>query len=245
MIKGLTRGGSELLASVTSPEEARLAVSCGAGIIDCKDPSKGALGPLEASTIEAIVEAVGGDVLVSATIGDLPSDPVVMVKAASVIAATGAGIVKTGFFGDADARDAIAALGQADLGKAQLVAVLMADRKPDFTILSDLARAGFAGVMLDTADKSGGSLPDILDAKTLGEFIAGARANTLAVGLAGSLRIAHIAELVALQPDILGFRGALCAGGRTNALDAGRVRFVRAVLDGAIAQSRTNQRSVA
>ena len=245
MMNGLRGSGPAFLASVTSPGEARLAFLCGASIIDCKDPSKGALGALEAATIEAIVAAVGGRVAVSATIGDLPSDPGTMVKAAMRTAATGAAIVKAGFFGDADPRPAIAALGQADLGSAKCVAVLMADRNPDFAILADLARAGFIGVMLDTADKSAGCLPDILDASSLAAFIAAARAYGLASGLAGSLRAHHIAALVALEPDIIGFRGALCGAARTDALDAKRVVSVRTTIDAAVSALHPDKRSVA
>ena len=223
------------LASVRTPEEARQALSGGAGIIDCKDPEKGALGALTSPQIHAIVKAISERVLVSATIGDLPSDGAVMVKAARAVAATGADIVKVGFFGDGVPRDAIAALGSADIGRAKLVAVLMADKHPDFGVIAALADAGFAGVMLDTADKSSGALPDVLDSSRLSDFIARARASRLMAGLAGSLRAQHIAGLVALRPDVIGFRGALCDGGRTGQLDPARVQGVRDALDAAIA----------
>lgn len=236
MNDGLRTGSVPLfLASVTSAEEARTALDCGASIIDCKDPQKGALGALRGSQIEAIVRAVAGKVLVSATTGDLPNDAALMVNAAARVAATGADIVKVGFFDSKDAAAAIAALGSADLGRARLVAVLMADRNPNLAIVRQLAAAGFAGVMFDTADKAAGALPDVLDNKALAAFISEARAHNLACGLAGSLRRHHIAGLVALQPDIIGFRGALCDGGRTNALDGARVRGVRESLDAAIA----------
>lgn len=245
MMNGIERGVPAFLASVTSPEEARLAVAGGASIIDCKDPAKGALGALEPATIEAIVVAVSGRVPVSATIGDLPSDPDAMVKAATDIAATGVDIVKVGFFGDGDPSAAIAALGKADLGRASRVAVLMADRNPDFDVIATLARAGFNGVMLDTADKAAGPLPDVLSTRVLAEFLDTARRHNLAVGLAGALRTHHIASLVALQPDIIGFRGALCDGGRASALDEQRVADVRQTLDRAINSLQTSKRSVA
>jgi uncharacterized protein (UPF0264 family) len=168
-----------------------------------------------------------------------------MVNAAEVVAATGAGIVKAGFFGDGDPSAAIATLGNANLGKARLVAVLMADRAPDFGVIAKLAKAGFAGVMLDTADKSSGALPDVLDAKTLADFIAQAKSHGLSSGLAGSLRLKHIAVLVALAPDVIGFRGALCDGGRTAALNVTHVRAVRGAIDAAIADARLGKRSVA
>lgn len=248
MIDGLKRYGKPLfLASVTSAEEARMAASGGADLIDCKDPRNGALGALEASEITSVVAAIGGGLPVSATVGDLPTDAALMVKAAEATAAAGANIVKVGFFGDGAARAAIAALGSAQLGSAGLVAVLMADREPDFSIIADLARAGFIGVMLDTAGKTDGALPDVLDGDALKTFIATARWHGLAAGLAGSLRLEHIAAMVALKPDIVGFRGALCDGARTGALDGQRVEEVRRRLNEAWAReaARDFKRSVA
>lgn len=245
MMNGVTAGRPAFLASVTSPEEALLAVSGGAGIIDCKDPEKGALGDLQPAQIEAIVHAVAGRVPVSATIGDLPCDATIMVKAALRVAATGVDIVKVGFFGDGDPRAAIAALGAADLGRAQRVAVMMADRPLDLSLIADLADAGFNGVMLDTADKAGGPLPDVLTARVLAAFLNAARGNGLAAGLAGALRAQHVASLVALQPDVIGFRGALCEGGRSGALSPERVAEVRHTLDRAVDALQTSKRSVA
>jgi uncharacterized protein (UPF0264 family) len=97
-----------------------------------------------------------------------------------------------------------------------------------------MAAAGFAGVMLDTADKSGGALPEIVPAGRLRDFIEAARDCGLLAGLAGALGLAHIPALLRLDPDILGFRGALCAGARRTAgLDAEAMRMVRsAVLGG-------------
>ena len=63
------------LASVTTVAEAELAARCGADIIDCKDPAQGALGALPVRTVTAIRRGVPPSLPVSATIGDLASDP--------------------------------------------------------------------------------------------------------------------------------------------------------------------------
>lgn len=241
----LDRSSPAFLASVTTADEARQALAAGADIIDAKDPTKGALGALDPDTIRAIVAAIAGRAPVSATIGDLPTEPDVLCAAAQSTAATGVDIVKAGFFGDRDPREAIAALGRTDLGSANLgkvclVAVLMADRNPDFAILPALAAAGFAGVMLDTADKRAGALPDVVAPVRLQSFLNDARRLGLSAGLAGSLRRADIARLVNLGPDIIGFRGALCSSGRTSALDGALVRCVRDDIDAAVAQSRVD-----
>jgi uncharacterized protein (UPF0264 family) len=47
-------------------------------------------------------------------------------------------------------------------------------------------------------------------------------------GLAGSLRLDHVPALVALSPDVLGFRGGLCRKGeRAAAIDAAAVSALR------------------
>jgi uncharacterized protein (UPF0264 family) len=233
MPKSKPRGAPAFLASVRNAEEACVAFAAGADVIDCKDPAAGALGRLGAKDISQVVAAVSALAPVSATIGDSFASVAETVEAAEHVAATGVAIVKCGFFGTEQDVTAIAALASAKLGAARLFAVLMADRVQDFSLVPHLARAGFMGVMLDTAGKANGSLPDIMAPERLEAFIAIARAYHMAVGLAGSLKESDISPLVALSPDILGFRGALCADGRTGTLDEERVIRVRRAIDDA------------
>ena len=220
-----------LLASVTNESEALLAVACGADIIDCKEPAAGALGALPLATVARIAGAVGAHCPVSATIGDLPAEPGSVSEAAGQVAETGVDFIKIGFFPGGDARAAIVRLGLLRLGSRRLVGVLLADRAPDFKLIDDMARAGFAGVMLDTADKSSGALPDCASDVVLKSFIAASRRHGMFAGLAGSLRLGHIPALLELGPDILGFRGALCAGNRRmGGLDPDAIRAIRAAI---------------
>lgn len=236
------RAAPAFLASVKNAPEACEAFAAGADVIDCKDPEGGALGRLDLDEISRVVQGVSALAPVSATIGDTFQAPADAVIAAQAVAATGVAIVKCGFFGlEGDAALA-QALGQADLGRAKLFAVLMADRVADFSLVPHLARAGFIGVMLDTAGKERGSLRKIMDEDRLTAFVDAVRAYHLAAGLAGSLRLDDIAPLVTLGPDLLGFRGALCAGGRTGELDETRVVAVRRALDAA---QKSQERSVA
>jgi uncharacterized protein (UPF0264 family) len=115
-----------------------------------------------------------------------------------------------------------------ELGACQLVAVLLADRDPDLSCLPHLGAHGFAGVMLDTADKARGALPDVMSLAALGSFVEAAHASGLFAGLAGSLRLEHVTQLSPLAPDLLGFRRALCEDAdRTSALDPRAVRRLR------------------
>jgi uncharacterized protein (UPF0264 family) len=109
----------------------------------------------------------------------------------------------------------------------RLVAVLFGDCSPDRRLPGQLAAAGFAGCMLDTADKARGSLTQVCSISDLRQFIDEVRHHGLLCGLAGSLTTDDIAELVPLAPDYLGFRGALCRGHRRNqSLDAFLLRQV-------------------
>lgn len=229
------------LASVTDAGEALDALRGGADIVDAKNPAEGALGALPADAVRAIRAALPRRVPVSATIGDGPADAEAWIAGARAMAAAGADVVKIGLFPGGDAGRAIEAVGAAELGRARLVGVVVADRPGGGplapALFAALAAAGFLGVMLDTADKDARPLPELLGRDRLAGFLAEARRHGLATGLAGSLRLGHVAAMAALGPDILGFRGALCAGGlRTAPLDPGRVGAVREALDRA--QSR-------
>ncbi|MGE5266372.1 MAG: (5-formylfuran-3-yl)methyl phosphate synthase [Deltaproteobacteria bacterium] len=219
------------LASVVSAAEATAALAAGAEIIDCKNPSAGALGALPHETVRLIVETVAGRVPVSATVGDLPPDPQHLCAATAAMAGTGVDLVKVGFFDGGEPEAAIAALGRTDLGRARLVGLLLADRDPDFGLVAAMRKAGFAGVMLDTATKDGRSLAEVMSRQEIDRFITSARASGLFVGLAGALRAEHIPNLGDLTPDLMGFRGALCSGKmREGPLEEAAARVIATAL---------------
>jgi len=203
-----------MLASVNSLQEAQLAMDAEVDIIDLKQPSKGALGALEIDLIKTIVTAINGVCPISATIGDLPMQPDSVFKAVDDMVNTGVDYVKIGFFPDGDWLATLQKLhSHTDLWQQQrtgLIAVLFADTQPDLTILSTLKNSGFKGVMLDTMDKQKGSLTQVMAPVTITQFVKLTRQHQLLCGLAGSLKADDIAKLMPLNPDYLGFRGALC-----------------------------------
>ncbi|MBU3694722.1 MAG: hypothetical protein FGM40_07840 [Rhodocyclaceae bacterium] len=219
---------TRLLISVSSAEEALLALQAGADIVDGKDAAAGPLAALPEATLRDIVAAVGGRCPVSATVGDWPAEPEVLVRAAERIAATGVDWVKVGFYPGGDWSACLAAL--APLARvAPMVGLLFADRTPaPHTHVAAFAEAGFKGVMLDTAGKANGSLRRHLDTAALAGFLVEAARHGLQSGLAGSLSLNDAGALAALGADVLGFRGAACAGGaRAAALDPDRVAALR------------------
>jgi uncharacterized protein (UPF0264 family) len=222
----------KFLASVTSIEEARLCAGLRVDIIDCKNPADGAPGALPIATVAAIRRSLPGAV-VSATVGvgDLPSVPETAVAAVTAMAATGVDYLKVGLSAHGQPCTTIGRIGALRLDRARVVGLLLADRELDLTLIPGMGRAGFAGVMLDTADKAGPALPELLDAVMLERFISAARRAGLFAGLAGSLRTRHIAQLLALGVEVLGFRGALCRGrSRSAAIDADAVAAMRRLL---------------
>jgi uncharacterized protein (UPF0264 family) len=218
------------LASVRDAAEAELALGAGVDIIDLKDPRGGALGAVSLETITKTVKTVAGHVPVSATIGDLPLQNAATANAVRMTAATGVDFVKLGLFPGAGAESCLSLLATEAL-RVRLILVVFADALPDFDAVEAAASIGAAGVMLDTRGKAAGSLLDHLSPERLATFIAPAKAEGLIVGVAGSLKMEHVSELLALRPDLLGFRGALCRGGLREApFDPFAAASVRALI---------------
>ncbi|HEY0835483.1 MAG TPA: (5-formylfuran-3-yl)methyl phosphate synthase [Azospirillum sp.] len=222
---------TRLLASVADLDELALAAAGGADILDLKAPTTGALG---AWAPERIAEAVARTRAwpsrppLSATIGDLPMDPAMVSARVGATWALGVDFVKIGLIPDGDPAGCLAALAAQARRGTRLVAVLFADRWADFRLLDDIARAGFAGAMLDTAGKASGGLLRHKTPGAVARFTDDARRLGLLTGLAGSLALADVPALLPLGPDILGFRTALCAGGdRRGVLDPAALAAVR------------------
>ncbi len=228
---------TRLLASVATLDELALAARGGVDILDLKDPKAGALGawPLD-GIARAVSVARSWPVRppLSATVGDLPMDPAAVVERVAETWACGVDFVKIGLFPSGypvagDPVACVAALAPQAWRGARIVAVLFADLWPDANrLLPDIARAGFAGAMLDTAGKGTGGLLRHKTNDELARFVEQARHLGLLTGLAGSLSREDIPMLLPLTPDYLGFRTALCADAdRGGALDPTALAAIR------------------
>jgi (5-formylfuran-3-yl)methyl phosphate synthase len=214
---------TRLLVSVRSAAEAEIAVDAGAGLIDAKDPSSGALGPLSPGVVRAIVDCVAGRAPTSAAAGD-DEDVEALVDGTGRMAATGVSFVKLGLGGAMLFAERIRALAGRLPREAPVVAVLAAEDKPAGEVVRYLAKSGFRGAMIDTRSKTGTRLTELISTADLARFVAVCRTEGLVSGLAGSLRIEDIEPLTRLDADYLGLRGGLCVGGRrAGALDPRRV----------------------
>jgi (5-formylfuran-3-yl)methyl phosphate synthase len=225
-----------MLASVMNVAEAELAIAGGADVIDIKDARFGALGAASLEGSALIINAVRAlnDVPISATVGDLPMEARVLSEACAERAAMGVDYVKLGLMPGQARAACIAALSSLVLPQGtRLVAVLFADiEAPSDALLKTLSSAGFAGVVIDTFDKTHGSLlahaENWPQGETLHSSVEAAREHRLFTGLAGGLGLNDIEALHQTGAAILGFRGALCTGSqRVASLQSAQVKQVR------------------
>ena len=218
-----------MLASVTGPQEAEIAVDHGADIVDVKDVGAD-FGRVDAALVRATAQAVAARRPVSAFTGEPGMDPALLTGEVAAIAAAGATFVKIALFAGPRRAACIEALSSlAD--RARLVGVMFADRGAEESLVATMARCGFAGVMIDTLGKSAGRLFDHMDITAIGRFVDVARGHGLMAGLAGSLEAPDIPRLLLSGADVLGFRRALCGGAdRSASLDARAVDVVRALI---------------
>jgi len=221
---------TRFLASVRDAEEAQTVLAAGADIVDLKDPAKGTLGAVDIPLIKASVAAISGRAPVSATVGDLPMDEDRVHDAVCATAACGVDDVKLGILPGGNPQGCFARL-HARPPRAGLILVFFADAMPGFDPVAAALNAGARGLMLDTAGKGTGALLEHMAVGDVARFVEAGRRAGLMVGVAGSLRPKHVAPLLALSPDVVGFRGALCHGSRREAdLDPIACSQIRALI---------------
>ena len=224
----------KLLVSVRSADEAETAILAGADIIDAKEPSDGALGAVRLNVLVDIRRVTAGRCPLSAALGDA-SDAATVARLVSQFVAQGAQVVKVGFGGiSSEARIyelLSVAVSASDLAndEASVVAVAYADADTrgsiDATQLIEIAaRAGAKGVLVDTVDKSGPGLTSLWSDVELSSWIARAHECDLFAAIAGKLGARDLADIIDCDADIVGVRGAVCAGGRNGRVSGDLVR---------------------
>lgn len=231
-----------LLVSVRGAGEALDAVAGGADIVDAKEPSRGAMGAVGRAALIAIARAVDGARPLSAALGDGLS-PAAAARRARDAARVGAAFIKIGFAGTTadDARQALSAAvratavpGRVEAGRCGVVAVGYADAAlaaaPSIDVVLELAeQTGARGVLLDTANKRGAALLELLTLEHLRAIAARAHAAGLWLAVAGRLEGADLVTARRAGADIAGVRGAACDGGRTGRISCERVAALAAL----------------
>ena len=222
------RSSTQLLVSVAGEDEVHAAVAGGADIVDVKNPAEGPLGAAEPWRIRNIRDLTPPDVPVSVAIGDAPMLPGTMALAALGAACCKIQYVKVGLYGTRNALQAETLLRavcrsvRERFPTTKIIAAGYADAKDHGAVepheLPALtSRAQADGCMLDTIAKGHPvSLFTLLDQVQLQSFVQECRQLHLISGLAGSLHVADMPRVLALGPDIVGVRSAVCGGDRSN-----------------------------
>lgn len=230
----------ELLVSLRSAAEIGAALAGGADIIDAKEPGRGSLGAVTPEVLTEIMARVPAQMSVSVALGDFatPDEVVSAVTALQLPRRPAPLYLKLGFAGvrsedriESLIATAIAASTES-VAAPRVVAVAYADATragtaSPMTIRDLAARAGAAGILLDTHTKDGRGLLRWIEPTALERWVAGARAAGLVTALAGGLGLDDFDRVAAAQPDVLGVRGAACDGGRDGLVSADRVRSLR------------------
>ena len=200
---------TRILGSVRDPREAELLLQTSVAILDLKDPARGALGAADPIVVRQVVDQVQGQRHVSAAAGSADDEDVV--EQAHRLSLESVDFVKIGF-SCLSQQALLPELRAAIMAPAQAVAVLFADsREIDPMQWIDPARmAGFAGLMLDTADKHSGPLDRHMGLTQVADWVQAAKESGLLCGLAGRLDAESARCFLSARPDYLGFRGALC-----------------------------------
>jgi uncharacterized protein (UPF0264 family) len=232
-----------LLVSVRNTLEAQAAVAGGCDLLDMKDPARGPLGMADVEVMAAISQFAAGRGMAgrplpcSAALGELvdwTSQPL------AVSVPLGISYVK---LGSAelnspeqwmDAWQLVQSRVEAVTNRSlRWVAVVYADWQTAKSLEPARLLEAFVGLpcdalLIDTFDKSAGNLLSHIDAHQLRRLRDLAHQAGLKFAVAGSLRRAQFRELVEVGPDIIGVRGAACAGAsRTSPISAKAVRALK------------------
>lgn len=233
----------KLLISIKGVDEASIALEGGADIIDVKEPLEGSLGAANPRVLSEVVEVVGGRAEVSAAAGDLQDAPNLASCAALTLASLGAGYVKLGLHKVGSVQSGVKLVESVK----QCLGAFGFDPKVAVVGYADYVRSGslspsqvlrvamksLADVfMLDTYIKDGKSSLSFVSLEQLARLFKQAHDGGLTVALAGSLSLSDVERVKPVEPDILGFRGAACAGGRSGGLSLSRVRELRRAVKG-------------
>jgi uncharacterized protein (UPF0264 family) len=216
-----------LLISPINTEEALEAIEGGADIVDVKNPKEGSLGASFPWIIKGVREMTPKDMLVSATLGDVPYKPGTVSLAAMGALVSGADYIKVGLYGTSNYDEALEVMENVvrtvreNSSDAVVVASGYADAHrigaiSPMEIPKVAADAGADLAMLDTAVKDGKTLFDFMDMDDLQKFVNEIHDYGLKSALAGSVKKDQLKPLYDINCDVVGVRGAACVGGDRN-----------------------------
>ena len=228
---------TRLLVSVRSFEEACLAAEAGVDLIDLKEPRHGSLGRVDFDTARQISEHLAIERPLSMALGELAEWSDADWSLIDQIP-PGVAYAKLGLAGCAELPD-WRVLWQRAIrfhpSHCQSVAVIYSDwheaRAPKPESVLDLAlENGCRALLIDTWRKDRGNVFAHCDASTTDALFGRAKQYGLLTVLAGSLTSANVDHALALAPDFVAVRGAVCSDSREGALVPDKLRQWRELI---------------
>ncbi|HVX15216.1 MAG TPA: (5-formylfuran-3-yl)methyl phosphate synthase [Pirellulales bacterium] len=221
---------TRLLVSVRSLDEARLAAAAGVDLIDLKEPRRGPLGRVDLAVARQVANSLSPGIPLSMALGELAEltdgDEESVRHLPEEIQ-----FAKIGLSRCADSprwpdlwRQALGALPPS----CSAVAVVYADWRTTAAprpaaILAEAMRCGCRALLVDTFCKQAGDVFAHCSVQELTDIFARARGAGLFTVLAGSLRLEKLESVLALRPDYVAVRGAVCQGDREGGLCPSRL----------------------
>jgi uncharacterized protein (UPF0264 family) len=248
-----------LLVSVRNAREARAAIAGGCDLLDVKEPDRGPLGMAARETMASVARcAAESRVGLSPLPCSVAMGELVEWRSRTDEFSLPAGIeyLKFGSAG-ADSKthwleawqNVQSRFAGGSRNRLEWVAVAYADWHAAGGLspaaIIEVARESVDVVLIDTFDKNSGTLLTLLGADELGGLSRAARDAGLKMAFAGGLRRVDLPLLLDAGPDIVGVRGAACAGGRRTApVSAAAVRSIKRELLASFADERLRRASV-
>lgn len=229
-------GWRGVLVSVRDEREAEAALAGGAAVIDVKDPARGSLGAAEPAAIGAVAAAVARRVPWTLAAGELAAGVAVLQEWIEAVCrlvpggTAGPSAVKVGLAGMADRpwRDELRRFHSLLPDCCMHVAVAYADfdavqapAPPD--VIAAAVQIGCGMLLIDTADKHRPGVLGMRSPAEISGWIAAARGQGLGVALAGRITIPEIRPAVALGPDLVALRSAVCSNASSGDVRLGSV----------------------
>ncbi len=233
---------TQLLVSVRNSAEAQIALDGGVSWIDVKEPNQGSLGRTPLAGRRDIARCVGSAAGLSLALGELSQLPPSRDEprlAAAELETVGYQYAKLGLSqcrSMPDWQPRWHAVIERFAPETSAVAVIYADWQsasaPEPSQVYELLSHPRCGALLvDTWDKSQGSLLAHWSKEELAEMISTARQHNKLAVVAGSLTAKDIPQLLALGPDVIAVRGAATGGDRRGMLDSACVRQLVALVE--------------
>ena len=231
----------KLLVSPINIEEAKAAANGGVDIIDVKNPKEGSLGANFPWVIRSIKEAMGPDIPVSATIGDMNYKPGTASLAALGAAVAGADYVKVGLYDIQTTEQAIdmvehvvKSIKDYDPNKKVVISGYADYKRINSIPLRELppicAAYGADVAMMDTGIKDGRSTFEFMTNEELSQFVESAHDLGLITAIAGNIKFEDIDSINQIGPDIIGIRGCVCGGDRNSSIQQKLVEKLKSMM---------------